>query len=130
VAAFLLVNPRAGDAQSTVDELCAESERLGIRTHAIGPGEAPAELAGAAEAEALGIDGGDGSLAAVTAVAVERDLPFVCVPYGTHNHFGRDAGLDRSDSIGALRAFSGIERRVDIGRVNGRAFLNNVSLDA
>jgi diacylglycerol kinase family enzyme len=29
-----------------------------------------------------------------------------------------------------LGAFSGIERRVDIGRINGRAFLNNVSLGA
>ncbi len=45
--------------------------------------------------------GGDGSLASVVAVAIERDLPFVCVPGGTRNHFARDAGLDRNDPSGA-----------------------------
>jgi diacylglycerol kinase family enzyme len=115
VAAFLLVNPRAGDAQPTVDELCAEAEPLDIRTHVVGPGEDPAELAGAAEAEALGIAGGDGSLAAVAAVAVERDLPFICIPFRTHNHFARDAGLDRSDPMGPWapsRGSSGVSTSV------------------
>jgi diacylglycerol kinase family enzyme len=73
--------------------------------------------------------GGDGSLAVVAAVAIERDLPFVCVPFGTRNHFARDLGLDRDHPIEALAAFvDGAERRVDVGRVNERLFLNNVSL--
>ena len=49
--------------------------------------------------------GGDGSLAAVAAVAIERDVPFVCIPFGTRNHFARDLGLDRDDPLGALAAF-------------------------
>jgi diacylglycerol kinase family enzyme len=72
--------------------------------------------------------GGDGSLGAVASVALERDVPFVCVPFGTRNHFARDAGLDRDDPLGALAAFSGSERRVDVGAVGARIFLNNVSL--
>ena len=73
--------------------------------------------------------GGDGSLAAVAEVAIERDLPFVCIPFGTRNHFARDLGLDRDDPIGALAAFDdGVERRVDVGRAGDRLFLNNVSL--
>ena len=48
--------------------------------------------------------GGDGSLAAVAEVAIERDLPFVCIPFGTRNHFARDLGLDRDDPLGALAA--------------------------
>jgi len=72
--------------------------------------------------------GGDGSLASVAEVAIERDLPFVCVPFGTRNHFARDIGLDRDDPIGALAAFDGRERRIDVGRVRGQLFLNNVSL--
>lgn len=74
--------------------------------------------------------GGDGSLAQVAQVAIERDLPFVCVPFGTRNHFARDIGLDRDDPIGALDAFGGRERRIDVGRVGGDVFLNNVSLGA
>jgi diacylglycerol kinase family enzyme len=72
--------------------------------------------------------GGDGSLAAVAQVALERGVPFVAVPFGTRNHFARDLGLDRDDPIGALAAFTGTERRIDVGRVGDRLFLNNVSL--
>lgn len=72
--------------------------------------------------------GGDGSLAAAAEPAVERDANFVCVPFGTRNHFARDVGLDRDDPIGALRSFQGREQRVDVGTVNGSVFVNNVSL--
>jgi diacylglycerol kinase family enzyme len=72
--------------------------------------------------------GGDGSLAAVAKVAADRELPFVCVPFGTRNHFARDLGLERDDPIAALAAFDGRERRVDVGEVNGSLFVNNVSL--
>jgi diacylglycerol kinase family enzyme len=79
-------------------------------------------------APVLGVAGGDGSLAAVVEVALDRGLPFVCVPFGTRNHFARDLGLDPDDPLAALAAFDGVERRVDVGAVNDRAFLNNVSL--
>jgi diacylglycerol kinase family enzyme len=76
----------------------------------------------------LGVAGGDGSIAPVAGVAVEEDRPFVCIPFGTRNHFARDLGLDPEDPIGALAAFDGEERKVDIGRVGERWFVNNVSL--
>jgi diacylglycerol kinase family enzyme len=72
--------------------------------------------------------GGDGSHAAVAAVALERDLPFVCIPFGTRNHFARDLRIDRDDPVGTLAAFQGRERRIDVGAVGERLFLNNVSL--
>jgi diacylglycerol kinase family enzyme len=53
----------------------------------------------------------------------------VCVPAGTRNHFALDVGVDRHDVTGALDAFTdGVERRIDMAEVNGRTFLNNVSL--
>jgi diacylglycerol kinase family enzyme len=96
--------------------------------HVVGEREDLVELAQAGDGDALGMAGGDGSLAAVAAVAIARDLPFVCVPYGTRNHFARDLGLDRNDPISALDAFAGRERQVDVGRVGEQLFLNNVSL--
>jgi diacylglycerol kinase family enzyme len=128
VGGFLIVNPRSGDDQPGAGELAAEAERRGIGVHVLAEGEDPAGLAAAASAGALGMAGGDGSLAPVAEVAVERGLPFVCIPFGTRNHFARDLGLDRDDPTGCLDAFSGEERRVDLGRVGKRAFLNNVSL--
>ena len=74
--------------------------------------------------------GGDGSQAIVAAVAAELDLPYACIPAGTRNHFALDLGVDRDDVVGALDAFvdGGRERRVDLAEVNGRVFVNNVSL--
>jgi diacylglycerol kinase family enzyme len=129
VAGLLLINPRSGSGGPSAEELAEEARARGVDAHVLRPGEDAAELAAGFDAEILGIAGGDGSLAAVADVAVERDVPFVCVPFGTRNHFARDAGLDRDDPIAALAAFTdGDERRVDLGRVNGRVFLNNVSL--
>ena len=73
--------------------------------------------------------GGDGSQAIVAAIAAERGLPYACVPAGTRNHFALDLGVDRDDVVGALDAFvDGGERTVDLAEVNGRVFVNNVSL--
>jgi len=128
MAGFLLVNPHAGGGDLT-DALVAEARARGVVVHPFEPGEDLAELARAADADALGIAGGDGSLAPVAQVAIDRDLPFVCIPLGTRNHFARDIGLDRDDPVGALDAFVGGEqKRIDVGRANGRLFLNNVSL--
>ncbi len=124
----LFVNPRSGDASPSVEELRAEAERRGIAVHVLAAGDEVEELAREADAEALGVAGGDGSLGKVAGVAIERGLPFVCVPFGTRNHFARDAGLDRSDPIAALAAFDGQERMIDVGRVDGHVFLNNLSV--
>ena len=73
--------------------------------------------------------GGDGSQAIVAAIAAERGLPYACMPAGTRNHFALDLGVDRDDVVGALDAFvDGGERIVDLAEVNGRVFVNNVSL--
>jgi diacylglycerol kinase family enzyme len=127
MAPFLLVNPHSGDGGA--DELLAEAAARGIPTHVLGPDDDVATLAREADADALGMAGGDGSLARVAAVAIERAVPFACIPFGTRNHFARDIGLDRDDPIGALDALvDGEERRIDVGRANDRLFLNNVSL--
>ena len=73
--------------------------------------------------------GGDGSQAIVAAMAAEAGLPYACIPAGTRNHFALDLGVDRDDVVGALDALvDGRERRVDLAEVNGRVFVNNVSL--
>ena len=73
--------------------------------------------------------GGDGSQAIVAAMAAEHGLPYACIPAGTRNHFALDLGVDRDDVVGALDALvDGRERVVDLAEVNGRVFVNNVSL--
>jgi diacylglycerol kinase family enzyme len=125
---FLLINPRSGKGSPDAEELATEASALGVQTHVLREGENAAQLARSATADALGVAGGDGSLAPVAEIAIERDLPFVCIPFGTRNHFARDLGLDRGDPIDALGGFAGAEQLVDVGRADDRLFLNNVSL--
>ena len=103
----------------------------GIETVTLARGDDLEQLARdavARGADVLGMAGGDGSQALVAGIASEHDVPFVCIPAGTRNHFALDLGIDRDDVVGALDAFTGgFERRVDLARVNGRVFVNNVS---
>jgi diacylglycerol kinase family enzyme len=128
----LVLNPRSGSAQAVRPQLLEAAGRYGIRVH---EAATPASLVTVAReavadgADVLGVAGGDGSLAAVAAVAIQAELPFVCVPAGTRNHFARDLGLDRGDPAAAIEAFvAGPERRVDVATVGDRLFLNNASI--
>jgi diacylglycerol kinase family enzyme len=125
---FLVINPRSGRGTKHAAALVAAARKLGIEPHVLAAGENADEAARASGAEILGMAGGDGSLAPVAQVALDRGAAFVCVPFGTRNHFARDLGIDRNDPLAALAAFAGgTEHRVDLGRVADRIFLNNVS---
>jgi diacylglycerol kinase family enzyme len=125
---FLVINPRSGEGSMPAPELAEEARKRGIAAHILNPQDDLAELARSSPADAIGVAGGDGTLGLVASAAIERGLPFVCVPRGTRNHFARDLGLDPSDPVAALAAFGGTERAVDVGRAGGRIFLNNVSI--
>jgi diacylglycerol kinase family enzyme len=128
----LFINPRSGDGKAARAGLAERARDKGIEAVILAAGQDLAALAGdaaAAGADMLGMAGGDGSLAVVAAAAAEHGIPFVCVPAGTRNHFALDVGVDRHDLTGALDAFTGgVERQIDTAEVNGRMFLNNVSL--
>ena len=88
---------------------------------------------GAADGQvhALGVAGGDGSVAAVAGIAARHGLPLVPAPAGTLNHFARDVGLDAPGE--ALEAAAeGSAVLVDLAEVtaDGRRipFVNTASL--
>jgi diacylglycerol kinase family enzyme len=130
--AVLFINPRSGGGTAERLSLAARARDLGIEPVILEPDADLATLVAEAVrrgADALGVAGGDGSLATVAAAACTHGLPFACVPAGTRNHFARDLGVLRHDVVGALAAFTeGRERRIDIGEVNGEPFLDNVIL--
>jgi diacylglycerol kinase family enzyme len=128
----LFVNPRSGGGKATRAALAEQARERGIEVVVLAAdANLDVLLADAVTrgADALGVAGGDGSLAVGAAAALAHGLPFVCIPAGTRNHFALDVGVDRRDVVGALDAFTdGVERRIDAAVVNGRLFLNNVSL--
>ena len=129
---MLFVNPASGGGKAARAALADHARERSIGVTILRPDRCLSSLVDEAVeggADALGMAGGDGSLAIVAATARAYGLPFVCVPAGTRNHFALDLGVDRHDLVGALEAFTdGVERLIDIGSVNGRLFLNNVSL--
>jgi diacylglycerol kinase family enzyme len=128
----LLCNPWSGGGKVERFGLVELASELGVETVMLDRGLDLEQLtrdAVARGADCLGMAGGDGSQALVASVAREHGLPYVCIPAGTRNHLALDLGLDREDPRGAMQAFrDAVERRIDVGTVNGRLFVNNVSL--
>ena len=128
----LIYNPRSGGGKAERFDIASEARARGIEPVELAPGTDLEELvhdAVSRGADALAMAGGDGSQAVVAAIAAELALPYACVPAGTRNHFALDLGVDRDDVVGALDALvDGGERVVDLAEINGRVFVNNVSL--
>ncbi len=133
----VLLNGSAGCAVGGGEhELCARvrrafeaaGARVALSMHA--PGELEDELRRrVAERHAVVfVGGGDGSVATAARALRGTRTALGVLPLGTRNNFARDLGvpLELEQAVPALLA--GEERRVDLGCVNGRAFVNNVSL--
>ncbi|MFC3711054.1 diacylglycerol/lipid kinase family protein [Sphingoaurantiacus capsulatus] len=121
--------PGAAPVEHRLRELFA-AESLDAELRVVERGEDIAELARAAVGRyaALVVAGGDGSLSAAAGALAGTDMPLGILPLGTFNHFARDLGLpiDLERAIRVLAA--GKRRRVDVGEVNGRVFVNNSSV--
>ncbi len=90
-----------------------------------------AVLRSAAEsAEVLGVAGGDGTVAAAAAVALDLDMPLAVFPAGTYNHFARDIGCrTAAATIGAIR--DGQATRLDVTLLDDElVILNTASIGA
>ncbi len=129
---MLLCNPWSGGGKVATFGLAELAAELGVETVFLDKGLDLAQLAYDAianGADCLGMAGGDGSQALVASIAIEHDIPFVCISAGTRNHFALDLGLEKEDPRTGMVAFrDGIERRVDYATVDDRLFVNNVSL--
>jgi diacylglycerol kinase family enzyme len=127
----LLMNPKSGGGKVERFNLVEEARRRGVEPVVLAPGDdllQLAERAVAGGADVVGMAGGDGSQALVASVAAAHDVGFVCVPAGTRNHLAMDLGLDRDDVVAALDAFGeAVERRIDLGLVGDRVFVNNAT---
>ncbi|MFI1524853.1 diacylglycerol/lipid kinase family protein [Kitasatospora cineracea] len=131
--AVLIMNPKSGGGKVEKFHLAERARELGAEVVLLDPDAQQdvtelAERAVADGADLLGVAGGDGTQALVAQVAARHGLPFLVVSAGTRNHFALDLGLDRDDPARCLDALAdGVELRVDLGEVAGRAFVNNVS---
>jgi diacylglycerol kinase family enzyme/membrane-associated phospholipid phosphatase len=126
------VNPRSGpddyDPAAEIQRILPRAEVLET-TPEVGIDELLGEAAASGRARALGVAGGDGSVASAAAVAIEHGLPLAVIAAGTLNHFARDVGLETpQDTADAVVAGHAVH--VDVAEVNGTPFLNTSSIGA
>ncbi len=69
--------------------------------------------------------GGDGTVNAVASAIVNTSAALGVIPSGTLNHFARDLEIPLNAGEAAQELIDGHEVTVDVGRVNGRVFINN-----
>ncbi len=126
------VNPRSGpegyDPAAEIRDLLPAAEVL-TTSEGHGISDLLAEAARSGRALALGVAGGDGSVAAAAAVALGHGLPLAVVPAGTLNHFARDLGVEAPEEA-ATAVEEGRAVCVDVAEVNGTPFLNTASIGA
>ena len=123
----VVVNAAAGSGEAAAEALREELPDAKVVV-VDDPDDLAAALDDAASgAGAVGVAGGDGTVNAAAALAAEHGKPLLVVPGGTLNHFAFAAGLETvADAAAAVR--EGHVATVDLGLIDGRAFLNTASL--
>jgi YegS/Rv2252/BmrU family lipid kinase len=74
------------------------------------------------------VGGGDGTISAAASALAGTETTLGILPLGTLNHFARDLGLPTNIEEAVELVGGGSERRVDVGDMNNRPFINNSSI--
>lgn len=72
--------------------------------------------------------GGDGTVSAVASVLTGTRACLGILPLGTFNHLAKDLRIPLSLDAAVANLRSGTPTAIDVARVNGRPFLNNISI--
>jgi len=121
----VIVNPAAGRGRTRklLADLESAASEAGAELYVSPEPGAPTKLALAAveSGHDLVACGGDGLVTEVAGVAADAGARLAIVPTGAGNDFARVLGYDVKRPLDAFDALArGSERRVDLGRVNGR----------
>jgi diacylglycerol kinase family enzyme len=74
------------------------------------------------------VGGGDGTISAAASALAGTDTALGILPLGTLNHFARDLGVPDDLGEAAQLIARGAARRVDVGEMNDRIFINNSAI--
>ncbi len=135
--AILILNAEAGSLNGergsvTPEDLQAAlvAEGVTVRLERPAPDKMRAAFAAAVaeKPDAIFVGGGDGTISTAAGCLAGTNVALGVLPLGTLNHFAKDLGLpqDWREVIKALA--HGERRRVDVGEVNDRVFINNCSI--
>jgi diacylglycerol kinase family enzyme len=126
-------NDDADDTRRKIEERLSQAGRAYTIFAVDRPKQLPeiAEMAVERARQSNGIvvaAGGDGTLNAVAAAVLPTGLPFGILPRGTFNYFGRTYGISRETEEAVAGLLDARIEPVQVGLLDGRAFLVNASL--
>lgn len=130
----LIINTRSRRGQEMFDEAVAAVKDAGIpvaQAHAVkdkAESERLLQREVKAGAQTVIIGGGDGTLSACAGHLVGTSVAMAVLPLGTGNTLARSLGVPLNLRQAAQTIADGHIEAMDVGRVNGRVFLNSVTL--
>lgn len=131
----IIYNRAAGSAQEGAlrERIAAilQEQGLPVEVQIVQPGMDIRDLAKSAVQKGCSIlvaAGGDGTVNAVASAVVDSECALGILPVGTLNHFAKALHIPMDVEQGALTLATGKLRKVDVGEVNGRIFVNNSSI--
>ena len=122
-----------GTAGETANEIVSQFGEHGVETrvHELREGgdiKAVVDQAVQGGGDALVACGGDGTVNAVAAAALEAGKPLGVIPLGTLNNFSKDLGIPQ-DLAEAIKVVAEARTKcIDVAEVNGQIFINNSSI--
>lgn len=130
--ALLIVNPQSRQGSGDLAPLLAALRAGGIDVtleKSGGPESLNTLLRErAADFDLVVLGGGDGTLRGATRALLKSGRPLGVLPLGTANDLARGLGLP-ADPLAAARVIAtGVEQRIDLGRVNDHFFFNASSI--
>ncbi|MBN8630850.1 MAG: NAD(+)/NADH kinase [Rhodobacterales bacterium] len=127
----VLANPRSGTASRNPDAVDRALAVLGPRAELRSFSGDPADEARRAIGDGFRIvvaAGGDGTVAGVAHALAGTDVALAVLPLGTFNYFARGLGMPEDAEEAARAILQGSPHDIAVGTLNGRVFLNNVSI--
>ena len=118
-----------GSSDEIFDAFAAAAPTVDVRVVEVDPADLQdrmrAEWARTPRPDALVVAGGDGTVNNAANAAAGSDIVLGVLPLGTFNHFAKDLGLPTDLVAAAASLVTAEVRRVDVGEINGRVFVNN-----
>jgi undecaprenyl-diphosphatase len=126
-----MVNPHSGPEETSVADVAAVFPGSDVRELSSDHVRRQFEDAVAGDAPGfLAVAGGDGTIRCAAGVVAGTEIALVPVPAGTRNHFAKEVGIETLDDAGLAAADGGEVVLIDLGEVNGEAFVNNANIGA
>jgi diacylglycerol kinase family enzyme len=130
----VIVNRSGGAASAKGDALEGEIEKAfadagqPIALQLVEGRDIEAAVTEASSTPLVVVGGGDGTLGTAAGILSKAGATLGILPVGTRNHLALALGIPPALPDAAKLIAGGSTRRIDIARLNGRAFVNNASI--